>query len=350
MRANQLIWIFGSARTGSTWLARMLEELPDFRVWNEPAVGALFGEFYYERFPHRRTARIITATKYEHVWLRAIRNMVLEGADARFPEVGERGFLVVKEPNGTVGAPLLLKALPESRAVLLVRDPRDVVASSLDAHREGSFLREESRRDPSLRSGTDPESFARLRAQRYLWNIVKGAQAYAAHPGPKALVRYEDLRARARETVRDLCVSLGLEPNDQSLADAVAARSWEQVPETDKGTGKFHRKATPGSWRKDLSPAQVRVVEEVAAPILEGFYLQPTDAMRSLLSSDHEPSYRSGPPRLVEEELKQARQQLSVLQAHLDAGAIRARGRSAPSGSPRPMPLPAEPGANGLPD
>src|SRR3712207_6950789 len=52
-------------------------------------------------------------------------------------------YLVVKEPNGSIGAPLLMEALPESRMILLVRDPRDVAASSIDARRKGGWQRSE---------------------------------------------------------------------------------------------------------------------------------------------------------------------------------------------------------------
>jgi hypothetical protein len=38
-----------------------------------------------------------------------------------------------------VGAVLLAEALPESRMVLLVRDPRDYTASWVDAHKEGGW-------------------------------------------------------------------------------------------------------------------------------------------------------------------------------------------------------------------
>ncbi len=81
----------------------------------------------------------ILGDPYREAWIRSLRTFVLEGADARFPELGENGYLVVKEPNGSVGAPLLVEALPESRVILLVRDPRDVVASLLAAQREGSW-------------------------------------------------------------------------------------------------------------------------------------------------------------------------------------------------------------------
>jgi hypothetical protein len=49
---------------------------------------------------------------------------------------------MIKEPNGSVGAPLLTEVLPESRMILLVRDPGDVISSLLDAAREGGWLYE----------------------------------------------------------------------------------------------------------------------------------------------------------------------------------------------------------------
>ena len=65
--------------------------------------------------------------------------IVLEGANARFSELGENGYLAIKEPNGSIGAPLLAEAFPESLMILLVRDPRDVVSSAMAAQRKGSW-------------------------------------------------------------------------------------------------------------------------------------------------------------------------------------------------------------------
>src|SRR3712207_9028664 len=75
----------------------------------------------------------------------SIRHFVLTGARYAFPNLGPDDLLVVKEPGGGVGAPFLMEALPESRMILLVRDPRDVVSSSLDATREGSWQKEQRR-------------------------------------------------------------------------------------------------------------------------------------------------------------------------------------------------------------
>ena len=138
--AENIVWIFGGARTGSTWLSEMMGELEGYAVWNEPLVGALFGNLYYERAGHRigKPGRdYILGERYRESWLGSIRVFVLREASARFPEAsGPDNYLVVKEPNGSFGAPLLMEALPQSRMILLVRDPRDVVASAKDARSE----------------------------------------------------------------------------------------------------------------------------------------------------------------------------------------------------------------------
>src|SRR6266480_91371 len=59
--ASRIVWIFCTPRTGSTWLGKMLGELGG--LWDEPAVGALFGEFYYERYPQRRGERFVMAQR-----------------------------------------------------------------------------------------------------------------------------------------------------------------------------------------------------------------------------------------------------------------------------------------------
>jgi hypothetical protein len=273
IRAEQIVWIFGSGRTGSTWLGRMLGEPPGSAMWNEPAVGALFGEFYYERFAGRRGRAFVMAEAHESVWLRAVRSVVLEGAAARFPDLAPAGHLAIKEPHGTVGAPLLAKAVPESRMTLLVRDPRDVVASAFEAHSTGSWPRQ-AREDASraTRAERHPQSFAGARARAYLWDLQKASEAYAAHEAPKALVRYEDLRRDTPEALRALCASLELDVDPDELSRTVDAHAWEAIPDDEKGEGKFYRKATPGSWREDLSPEQQRLVQEIARPVLDTFY------------------------------------------------------------------------------
>src|ERR687894_904801 len=52
IRAENIIWIFGAGRTGSTWLSAMLGEFEGHAVWKEPLVGALFGNLYYDRAKH----------------------------------------------------------------------------------------------------------------------------------------------------------------------------------------------------------------------------------------------------------------------------------------------------------
>ena len=148
VKPENIIWIFGSGRSGSTWLRSMMRGLDRHQVWEEPMVGRLFGEFHY-RAPGSNLRRpdFIMANATRKGWIKSIRNFVLDGAKYARPRLGADDYLVVKEPNGSVGAQLLMEALPESRMILLIRDPRDVVASVLDGARQGSWLYERNERD-----------------------------------------------------------------------------------------------------------------------------------------------------------------------------------------------------------
>jgi Sulfotransferase domain len=273
---ENVVWIFCSNRSGSTWLSSMMGEVEGHEVWNEPLVGKLFGDLYYVGAAgHQKVKHYILGDYHKGSWLDSIQSFVLSEATARFPEVAERGYLIIKEPNGSIGAPLLSEAMPASRVIFLVRDPRDVAASGLDAARKGSWQYENAadrgwKRDAL--ADNQPDVWVRRRAQNYVRHAGKARDAYEAHEGPKALIRYEELRDDTLGTMERLYSTLGIEVGGGDLARAVEKYAWENIPQKEKGQGKFYRKATPGGWREDLTPGQVEIVEQVSAPLLKEFY------------------------------------------------------------------------------
>ena len=100
-----IVWIFCVARSGSTWLAEMMGDLRGHKVWKEPRVGHLFGEFYVNT-PKEKTlsANFIMGEPTRDGWISAIRNFVLTGARHTFPFLGPENYLVVKEPGWCGGA------------------------------------------------------------------------------------------------------------------------------------------------------------------------------------------------------------------------------------------------------
>ncbi len=274
---ENIVWIFGSGRSGSTWLSSMMGELSGQTLWGEPWVGGLFGDFYYRGVDERKhkNPQFILG-RHKESWLRSIRNFVLDAAAATFPGLEKEDYLIIKEPNGSIGAPLMMEALPESRMILLIRDPRDVIASSMDARREGGWNYQRNKKlyleGRKVSSSEDPDAFAKGRAKRYLEGMGKAKEAYDAHGGLKVLVRYEELRADTLGTMKRMYSALGIEVEEGELKRVVKKHSWENIPEGEKGEGKFYRKATPGGWREDLTPKQARIVEKVTAPLLEEFY------------------------------------------------------------------------------
>ena len=262
-----ILWIFCVARSGSTWLAEMMGEIGGHKVWKEPRVGHLFGEFYVNTPREKtRSANFIMGEPTRDGWIHAIRNFVLTGARHTFPFLGPENYLVVKEPGGGVGAPFLMEALPESRMILLVRDPRGRSGVLAGRHEEGQLAevgrrlggQEPLRRAPGGRGAQigqevpsqHGECPARLRSPQ-------GPQ------GGGPLRRPESRHPRSHAAP---VLALGIEVDPDELARAVERHAWESIPEDMKGQGKFYRKASPGGWREDLTAKQAKIVEEITAP------------------------------------------------------------------------------------
>lgn len=281
---ENIVWILGSPRTGSTWLGRILGEPKGHALWKEPFLGVVLG--FRNNLANREyvnSGQFLLGEPNRKVWVRSIRNLFLDVGQAKFPNISADHYLVVKEPNGSMSAPLILEAFPESKLIFLVRDSRDVVASLLEASRKGSWYgydRYEASVVEALRNGDhgsledrSEDEFVEQLAKNYVTNVSAVKEAYQRHPeGTKVLVRYEDLRENPSEQVARICDALNIGTDRIQLEQAVEKHSWENLPAEKKGQGKFHRKATPGGWREDLTSGQAETVGRITAPLLEEFY------------------------------------------------------------------------------
>jgi hypothetical protein len=285
---RRVVWMFGSPRSGSTWLLYLLAEHPAIVPINEPLIGSYLGPFMSDlpgisarslelenftlRRIHQEKRPQFFAEEFADVWVPGLGRLMRERFSAhmeRYPPAGgaERALAAVKEPNGSQSADLLMRAMPGSRLLFLLRDGRDVVDSELAANAAGSWI---GREFPGSQ-GIGPDQrveFVTQSAMKWLWRTQVVQDAYRDHRGPKLMVRYEDLRADPLPQVRGIFDWLELDVDDGQLAEFVERHEFERVPEEKRGPDQFHRAASPGQWRENLGPEEQQAIEETIGPKL----------------------------------------------------------------------------------
>lgn len=281
MPSPDLTWIFGSSRSGSTWLLRMLRRHPDVLGIDETGLGHHLGlwrpialAWDTPQPPELTTFMKVKADRPDYffneefadTWRPALATMFdtrlkaqIDGQSPDWREPATR--VVIKEPGGSQMASELLRLTEGSRLVFLLRDGRDVVESWLDAYGEGTWASEDG-----AYVVTDENRIAFIRWQAAVWKYRTEAldAAYAAHdPDRRTLIRYEELLAEPETVMASLAGSLGLDADPALVADIVAAEAHASVPDEQKGAGKEIRLARPGSWRGSMSEAEVAAMEAV---------------------------------------------------------------------------------------
>jgi len=294
---GRLSWIFGSSRSGSTWLLRMLSALDGVAGIDDPHLGHHLGVWRpislawaaaeappdlttLDRIKHDRPSYFFSDA-YREAWEPALRQLVVARFDAEAaaltaargrPDDGASPVVVVKEPGSHV-ADLLVRLFPRSRLVFLLRDGRDVVDSWLAAYRDGSWALDEG-----AFPATEIGRLALVRWQAAVWafrtDVVR--RVYEAHPADRrVLVRYEDLVADPVGQLGRIAPALGLSASPEALAAVAAEYDYERVPDTAKGEDKFIRSASPGGWQENCTPAEQDAMHEVMGPTLRAMGYEP---------------------------------------------------------------------------
>lgn len=283
---DRLAWIFGSSRSGSTWLLKMLSDLRGVVPIDDPHLGHHLGVWRpiplawaaCEDPPELNTLLDLKAQepgyffaeRYREAWWEPLRELVGARFEAQAAEsVGkpsDANLFLVKEP-GSHAAPLLADLFPKSKLIFLLRDGRDVVDSWLDAYREGSW---------AIPGGAFPVSpEGRIPLIRWLsevWSFRAKAvrKAFETRPSEdRILIRYEDLRVDTTVYLEQICAMLGLKR--ASIAEIVARHDFDGVPTDERGNGHAVRAATSGGWRENLTVEEQAAMHNVLGDALAEF-------------------------------------------------------------------------------
>jgi hypothetical protein len=189
--------------------------------------------------------------------------------DAGVP-IGNEPAVVIKETNGSHAADLVMRLLPSSRLLLLIRDGRDVVDSLLAAYQPGGFFA----RNQGRAFTTAEERREGLLWAARLWacNTDVTLQAIERHdPSLCRTVRYEDLLTDTAGELARTFEWMGIERDAGAVEQIVAGQSFSRIPEKQRGPLTRNRSASPGLWRKNLSGEEQDIVDRICGPLLERF-------------------------------------------------------------------------------
>ena len=271
---GKLVWIFGSPRSGSSWLLRLLTGNPDIAPVNESYLGAhlvpVGGEVeageYYEHGERAEDASYFFARDYMPVLRPLLQELVLRGFDNQLRQMGfdpVPRWVVIKEPNGSHAADTIVSLLPRSRMLFLLRDGRDVVDSLVDA-----MLGSESWWAERTRQlGRPPQerlAFVTQHSQLWVRRTMASQRAFESLPeDQRLLVRYEDILAETPTHLGRIFDWLGLEVKEKQLAATVERQAFASAPKDRRGPGRPMRAATPGLWRENLTEDEQRTMHEI---------------------------------------------------------------------------------------
>lgn len=258
---HRVAWIIGCGRTGSTWLAEMLGDLPHIRRWHEPYFGR-FLRHVHERPDDLDRQSAFFFRRHQPVWLKGLRELFFAMVRDRYPQFG-RHALVVKEVNTPEFYEWVRPLFPSSRMILLVRDPFDVLDSYLDLQKPGSW-------NQRFGDSADPLSDTNVRrtAEHIRATTTLALAAYDAFPIEQRLrLSYEEL---LRDPVPGLLAAARLvdvEIDPEGARQAAEARAFSKHAQT--GTLQFRRRGQAEGWRTsgNFSDPVLAIAREVLGPL-----------------------------------------------------------------------------------
>jgi hypothetical protein len=255
-------FVGGAPRSGTTYVQLLLYASGEFATAQESHLFTAFlGRLdeVWERFEERsKTHRdvglptVISRARFDEI-LRSAAIAVMSDIASREPGAP---WVLEKTPENVLVWPLITRLLPKARFIIVVRDPRAVVASTIAAR---SWAGEWAQRE-----------VAQI-AESWVRSVSAGLALEASHPHV-IRVRYERLRAQTPSVLTEMLGRFGLRAPPEKVRRIVASVSLEALKEKRVEAPwplageppNFFREGSRTAWRQELSIAQIALIEDVA--------------------------------------------------------------------------------------
>ena len=302
---EEVFFIAGEMRSGTSWLRRTLDAHPEIACGQE---GSFFGRDYdHEEIPVyagpvSSFTRALAVSEEFRVWhelpwnrwtdcyeedLRTLTRLSIDYFLAK--EIARTGKRIVgdKSPQHTGCLDEIHEIYPDARVIHIVRDGRDVAVSTvhhwwrLAKDRPGgvfeltpeeleirdAYLEDREGFLASGRSIFTEERLGQL-ARRWSYRVGKAHRDGTALYGERYLeIRYEDLLRDAPNTLRRILELLRARGGDNVIERCILASSFERASNRRQGeedSRSFFRKGVAGDWRSVFTQRDREIYEELA--------------------------------------------------------------------------------------
>jgi len=266
---KNLVWVFASPRSGTSWLANELLSYCTHTM-DEPYIGHHLESIGIAQNRqklidfHKKRNTYFFSDLYKNTWKFFLRKLILNRIHVQFQDLSRK--IIIKEPNGSLGADNLIGCLPSSKIIIVLRDGRDVVDSLIDSRKEGAWGIESDSSPITFRN-----KFAFLKKQSELWTIrtkllLKIYKNY--NKDLRLKIKYEMLKENTIEELKKIYEFLDIKIPESELNNLVKKYSFDNIPEDKKGTGKVKRSASPGKWKENFNEEEKNAMKEIMGKML----------------------------------------------------------------------------------
>jgi hypothetical protein len=256
---EQLFFVGGAPRSGTTWLQQILDAHPDISCQGEGLFQKYLGAPLVAMMGSWRTAlEDKNNNLFRHtggyplpsdddaallLGSAILQALHRQSAGKSCRAIGE------KTPENVFFNAQLKSLFPGAKFITIARDPRDVLTSAWHFFRKPA-------------PGVDHTEAKTAFIRSAIPALAHGARATlafaAAHPQENLLVTYEQLSAETAATVGRLYAFLGVAADAALVADCIGRTAFAAMTggrdRGDERSGAFHRKGVVGDWRATLTP------------------------------------------------------------------------------------------------